>query len=113
MSCRVGRRYGSDLASLQLWCRLAAVSLIGPLAWDQTFICHGCGPKKQGKKVDIRKEAGRAMLFLRPQSLGVRGPGPGVKQTVSKRELPTSPLCLLEPGGNTGVMNVIPSREPG
>ena len=53
------------------------------------------------------------MLFLRPQSLGVRGPGPGVKQTVSKRELPTSPLCLLEPGGNTGVMNVIPSREPG
>ena len=30
----IGCRWGSDLALLWLWCRLAAVALIGPLAWE-------------------------------------------------------------------------------
>ena len=34
MSCGIGRRRGSDPALLWLWCRLAAVSLIRPLAWE-------------------------------------------------------------------------------
>ena len=34
MSCRVGRRCGSDLALLQLWCWLAATAPIWPLAWE-------------------------------------------------------------------------------
>ena len=34
VSCGVGRRHGSDLALLWLWCRLAAVALIGALAWN-------------------------------------------------------------------------------
>ena len=32
MSCGVGHRHHSDLALL--WCRLAAVALIPPLAWE-------------------------------------------------------------------------------
>ena len=34
MSCGIGRRCGSDLALLCLWCRLAATALIRPLAWE-------------------------------------------------------------------------------
>ena len=32
LSCGVGRRRGSDLALLWLWCRLAATALIRPLS---------------------------------------------------------------------------------
>ena len=34
MSCGVGCRLGLDLMLLWLWCRLADVALIGPLAWE-------------------------------------------------------------------------------
>ena len=34
-----------DPVLLWLWCRLAAVAPMGPLAWDS----HGCGPKKTTK----------------------------------------------------------------
>ena len=34
MSCGVGRRRGSDLVLLWLWCRPAAAALIRPLAWE-------------------------------------------------------------------------------
>ena len=34
MSCGVGRRHGSDLALLWLWCRPTAVASIGPLALE-------------------------------------------------------------------------------
>ena len=34
VSCGVGRRCGSDLVLLWLWCRLVATALIGPLAWE-------------------------------------------------------------------------------
>ena len=34
MSCGVGRKHGSDLVLLWLWCRLAAVAPIQPLAWE-------------------------------------------------------------------------------
>ena len=33
----MGRRRGSDLALLWLWCRLAAAALIGPLAWEPPY----------------------------------------------------------------------------
>ena len=48
VSCGVGGRRGLDLALLWLWCRLAAVAPIRPLAWAST--CHRCGPKKSKKK---------------------------------------------------------------
>ena len=37
MSCGVGCRHGSDLALLWLWYRLAAIALIGPLAWEPPY----------------------------------------------------------------------------
>ena len=37
MSCGVGRRHGSDLALLWLWCRPAAIAPIRPLAWEPPY----------------------------------------------------------------------------
>ena len=37
MNCGVGRRRGSDLALLWLWCRPAAVALIRPLVWEPPY----------------------------------------------------------------------------
>ena len=37
MSCGVGHRRGSDPMLLWLWCRPAAVALIGPLAWEPPY----------------------------------------------------------------------------
>ena len=37
MSCGIGRRCGSDLALLWLWCRLAAVAPIQHLAWELPY----------------------------------------------------------------------------
>ena len=37
VSCGVDRRHGSDPALLWLWFRLAAVALIGPLAWELPY----------------------------------------------------------------------------
>ena len=34
LSCAVGQRHGLDLGLLWLWCRLAAVAPIRPLAWE-------------------------------------------------------------------------------
>ena len=49
MSCGVGRRRGSDLALLWLWCRPAAVALIQPLAWEPPYPA-GTALKKKRKK---------------------------------------------------------------
>ena len=51
-SCGVGRRCSSDPKLLWLWCRPAAVVLIGPPSLE-TSICQGCGPKRKKKKVII------------------------------------------------------------
>ena len=37
VSCGVGRRCGSDLALLWLWCRPAATAPIRPLAWEPPY----------------------------------------------------------------------------
>ena len=49
VNCGVGRRHGSDLTLLWLWCRLAAVPLIGLLAWESPC-ASGEALKKQKKK---------------------------------------------------------------
>ena len=50
MSCGVGRRYGSDPALLWLWCRSAAVALIGPLAWELPYAMGAALKNKQTNK---------------------------------------------------------------
>ena len=37
MSCGVGRRRSSGLVFLWLWCRLAAVAPVRPLAWEPPY----------------------------------------------------------------------------
>ena len=49
MSCAVGRRCGSDLVLLWLWCRPAATALIRPLAWEPPYAA-GAALKGQKKK---------------------------------------------------------------
>ena len=38
MSYGVGQRLGSDPTLLWLWCRPAAIVLIGPLAWEPPYV---------------------------------------------------------------------------
>ena len=49
MSCGVGRRCGSDLVWLWLWCRLTAVAATGPLAWEPPYAA-GVAIKRPKKK---------------------------------------------------------------
>ena len=49
MSCGVGHRPSSGLALLWLWCRLAAVAPIRPLAWEPPH-ASGVALKKKKKK---------------------------------------------------------------
>ena len=37
MNCGVGHRYGLDPVLLWLWCRLVAIALIRPLAWESPY----------------------------------------------------------------------------
>ena len=51
-SCGAGRRHGWDLALLCLWRRVAAASLIQPLAWE---IPHATGAAIKRKKIFKQK----------------------------------------------------------
>ena len=56
MSCSVGGRCSSDPALLQVWCRLAAVAPIRPLAWKPSYAVGAAQEKKRKKKKKKRKE---------------------------------------------------------
>ena len=47
VSCGVGHRDGSDLMLLWLWCRPAAVALIGPLAREPPYTWGVCLKSKK------------------------------------------------------------------
>jgi len=51
MSCGVGHRHSSDPQLLWLWCRLAAIAPIWPLAWELLYAAGVAqkGPKNQKK----------------------------------------------------------------
>ena len=49
MSHSVGQRHDLDLALLGLWCRLAAVARIRPLAWEPPYAA-GAALKRLKKK---------------------------------------------------------------
>ena len=57
MICGVGRRRGSGSALLWLWCRLAAVAPIGPLAWEPPY-ATGAAKEKEKKKKKKKKRIG-------------------------------------------------------
>ena len=50
MSRGVGRRYGSDLVLLWLWCRLAAIAPIRPLAWEPPYAVGAALKRQKTKK---------------------------------------------------------------
>ena len=53
MSCGAGRRGGSDLALLWLWCWLEATALIRPLPWEPP---HAAGTALKGEKDPKKKK---------------------------------------------------------
>ena len=53
VSCGVGHRRGSDLVLLWLWCRLEAVALVGPLAWEPPY---ATGSALKSKKAEKKKK---------------------------------------------------------
>ena len=57
MNCGVGCRCGSDLTFLWLWCRLAAIALIPPLAWKPPYAAGEAlkRPKNNNKKKKKKK----------------------------------------------------------
>lgn len=54
MSYGVGHRRGLDPALLWLWCRLAAMALIQPLAWEPPY-ATGVALKSKKKKEEKEK----------------------------------------------------------
>ena len=52
MSCGVGRRLDPDLVLLWLGCRPAAVTPIGPLAWEPPYAEGTALKRKKKKKVE-------------------------------------------------------------
>ena len=55
MSCGVGPRGGLDPTLLWLWCGLAAIALIGPLAWEPLCAPDMALKKKQKKNKKKKK----------------------------------------------------------
>ena len=55
MSCGVGRKRGLDLAWLWLWRRLAATTLIRPLAWGRPYAMGVALKKKKDKRFSARE----------------------------------------------------------
>ena len=70
MSCGVGWRPGLDPELLWLWCRLAATTPIGPLAWEPPYAEGAALEKaKSKKKKKLLKRAIRmkqACLTIKP-----------------------------------------------
>ena len=63
MSCGVGRSSGSDPALLWLWCRLAAIAPIWPLAWEPPYAV-GVALISQKKKKKNKEKANPKVAFL-------------------------------------------------
>ena len=82
MSCGVGRRCNLDPTLLWLWCRLAAVAPIQPLAWELPYGAGGVLNKTKKKKTWEEKCPPVARLGVEKM---VTGSGPGCKLGSSLR----------------------------
>ena len=63
MSCGVGRRCGSDLASQWLWCRPVATVPIQPLAWEPPYAA-GVALKRQKKEKEKKKKLVKVLRYI-------------------------------------------------
>ena len=66
MSCGVRCRCSLALTLLWLWCRLAAVVLIGPLAWELPYAMEKAALKKQKKLKKIYPMRDKVIRCLHP-----------------------------------------------
>ena len=99
MSCSVGRRCGSDLALLRLWCRPAAGGLIGPLAWERPYAA-GVALKREKEMLAWDPEALLAfylnvgldlLLKYRPSSFSIDSKVPESSAPARSEPTPGSP----------------------
>ena len=63
MSCGVGHRCGSDLTLLWLWRRLAAIALIGHLAWGPPYAAGAALKRQKRIKKKILKIGHISVVF--------------------------------------------------
>ena len=59
MSCGVGRRHGSDLMLLWLWCRPMAIAQIRSLAWVPPCATGAALKRQKERKIERKKEKRR------------------------------------------------------
>ena len=59
MSCGIVQRLVSDPALLRLWCRLPAISLIRPLAWEPPYAMGVALKRQKTKKIKKKKKKRR------------------------------------------------------
>ena len=101
MSCSVGRRCGSDLAVLWLWCRLAAVALIGSLAREPPYATGAAlkKPKKKKKKIVPKEQkllqVEDLIVHHQQQMFGLSGSWKGTSVIVLFRANRPVPCCSL------------------
>ena len=62
MSCRVGRRRGSDPSVLWVWCRPVATAPIQPLAWEPP---HAMGAAQEMAKKQQQKSILKAVIKIK------------------------------------------------
>ena len=65
MSCGVSHRRGLDPVKLWLWCRLAAMAPIGPLAWEPPYAMRAAQEmaKRQKKKKKFLKYEWTQLMY--------------------------------------------------
>ena len=64
MSCGVGHRRSLDLVLLWLWCRLAAVVPIRPLAWTLPYALGAAVKRQKTNKKNAIEEAVKVVTVL-------------------------------------------------
>ena len=75
MSCGVGCRRGLDLALLQLWCRLAAVAPIPPVAWELPYAAPVAVKRQERKEPESFLACSLELSSLPREGMGGMGLG--------------------------------------
>ena len=83
MSCGGGHKHGSDLALLWLSCRLAAISLIRPLAWEPPYATGLALKRQKTKNKKQNKTNKKNKVIGLAQTKQTNNKGGGVKDSTS------------------------------